>query len=145
MVTRSMAPARTFETSATNFSVDDAPAARQARSTAFRSILATETDRSSPICYQTLLTNVKQHMQAVMSTPLDDEAVAAADKEMEARANRAKELLSKRYHGLKKHQVRRVGSQEYKLVLWILSFDRLLAHTSCFRFAWLFIGRETFA
>jgi hypothetical protein len=36
----------------------------------------------------------------------DDEAVAAADKEMEARANRAKELLSQRYVGLKRQQVR---------------------------------------
>lgn len=39
------------------------------------------------------------------SHPLDDEAVAAADKEMEERANRAKELLANRYHGLKSHQV----------------------------------------
>jgi hypothetical protein len=37
----------------------------------------------------------------------DEEAVAAADKEMEARANRAKELLSQRYVGLKRQQVRR--------------------------------------
>ena len=36
----------------------------------------------------------------------DEEAVAAADKEMEARANRAKELLSQRYVGLKRQQVR---------------------------------------
>lgn len=36
---------------------------------------------------------------------LDEEAVAAADKEMEERANRAKELLSRRYHGLKQRQV----------------------------------------
>jgi hypothetical protein len=43
--------------------------------------------------------------QPAMSTPLDDDAVAAADKEMEERANRAKELLSQRYHGLRKHQV----------------------------------------
>ena len=35
----------------------------------------------------------------------DEEAVAAADKEMEERANRAKELLSKRYVGLKRQQV----------------------------------------
>jgi len=41
-----------------------------------------------------------------MSQPLDDDAVAAADKEMEMRANRAKELLSQRYKGLKSHQVR---------------------------------------
>jgi len=39
-------------------------------------------------------------------TGIDDEAVAAADKEMEERANRAKELLSQRYKGLKAHQVR---------------------------------------
>jgi len=38
--------------------------------------------------------------------PIDDAAVAAADKEMEERANRAKELLSMRYKGLKTHQVR---------------------------------------
>ena len=40
----------------------------------------------------------------------DEAAVAAADKEMEERANRAKELLSKRYHGLKRHQVCMIGS-----------------------------------
>ncbi|KAL3942342.1 MAG: hypothetical protein SGBAC_003441 [Bacillariaceae sp.] len=34
----------------------------------------------------------------------DEEAVAAADKEMEERANRAKELLSSRYVGLKRQQ-----------------------------------------
>lgn len=38
--------------------------------------------------------------------PIDDAAVAAADKEMEERANRAKELLSMRYKGLKAQQVR---------------------------------------
>jgi len=37
--------------------------------------------------------------------PIDDAAVAEADKEMEERANRAKELLSQRYRGLKAHQV----------------------------------------
>jgi tRNA A-37 threonylcarbamoyl transferase component Bud32 len=42
---------------------------------------------------------------AIMSTPLDEDAVAAADKEMEERANRAKMLLSQRYMGLKQHQV----------------------------------------
>ena len=42
-----------------------------------------------------------------MTHPMsDEEAVAAADKEMEARANRAKELLSQRYVGLKRQQVR---------------------------------------
>jgi len=35
----------------------------------------------------------------------DEEAVAAADKEMEERANRAQELLSRRYVGLKRQQV----------------------------------------
>eukprot|EP00957_Ditylum_brightwellii_P104939 7998344-Ditylum_brightwellii.AAC.1 len=34
-----------------------------------------------------------------------DEAMAAADKEMEERANRAKELLSSRYRGLRDDQV----------------------------------------
>lgn len=38
----------------------------------------------------------------------DEEAVAAADKEMEERANRAKALLSQRYVGLKRQQVRLV-------------------------------------
>jgi hypothetical protein len=41
-----------------------------------------------------------------MATHIDEDAVAAADKEMEERANRAKELLSQRYRGLKKQQVR---------------------------------------
>jgi hypothetical protein len=42
-----------------------------------------------------------------MSRPISDEeeAVAAADKEMEERANRAKALLSQRYVGLKRQQV----------------------------------------
>ena len=39
------------------------------------------------------------------SQQFSEDAVAAADKEMEERANRAKELLSRRYHGLKNHQV----------------------------------------
>jgi hypothetical protein len=39
------------------------------------------------------------------SQPIDEDAVAAADKEMEERANRAKELLSRRYVGLKTQQV----------------------------------------
>lgn len=38
------------------------------------------------------------------SNHIDDEAVAAADKEMEERANRAKELLSQRHRGLKAMQ-----------------------------------------
>lgn len=37
---------------------------------------------------------------------IDEDAVAAADKEMEERANRAKELLSQRYKGLRVQQVR---------------------------------------
>jgi hypothetical protein len=40
-----------------------------------------------------------------MSNQIDDDAVAAADKEMEERANRAKELLSQRHKGLKSMQV----------------------------------------
>mmetsp|Transcript_25038 Transcript_25038/g.53350 ORF Transcript_25038/g.53350 Transcript_25038/m.53350 type:complete len:548 (+) Transcript_25038:280-1923(+) len=39
----------------------------------------------------------------------DEEAVAAADKVMEERANRAKELLSRRYTGLKRQQEARQG------------------------------------
>mmetsp|Transcript_7241 Transcript_7241/g.17701 ORF Transcript_7241/g.17701 Transcript_7241/m.17701 type:complete len:541 (+) Transcript_7241:213-1835(+) len=39
----------------------------------------------------------------------DEEAVAAADKEMEERANRAKELLSQRYVGLKRQQEAKQG------------------------------------
>ena len=39
-----------------------------------------------------------------MATQIDED-VAAADKEMEERAKRAKELLSQRYTGLKKQQV----------------------------------------
>lgn len=39
-----------------------------------------------------------------MSNQIDDDAVAAADKEMEERANRAKELLSQRHRGLKSQQ-----------------------------------------
>lgn len=35
-----------------------------------------------------------------------DAAMAAADKEMEERANRAKQLLSQRYRGLRHDQVR---------------------------------------
>lgn len=36
----------------------------------------------------------------------DDAAMAAADKELEERANRAKAILSARYKGLRKEQVR---------------------------------------
>lgn len=39
-----------------------------------------------------------------MSNQIDEDAVAAADKEMEERANRAKELLSQRHRGLKSMQ-----------------------------------------
>ena len=39
-------------------------------------------------------------------TSQDDEAMARADKEMEERANRAKQLLSQRYRGLRNDQVR---------------------------------------
>jgi len=40
----------------------------------------------------------------------DEDAVAAADKEMEERANRAKELLSQRYKGMKTQQVSKSSS-----------------------------------
>jgi hypothetical protein len=43
----------------------------------------------------------------------DDEAMAAADKEMEERANRAKQLLSQRYKGLRSDQVRAILSLLY--------------------------------
>lgn len=46
------------------------------------------------------------HPHNTMPPTIDDEAVAAADKEMEERANRAKELLSQRYKGLRVQQVR---------------------------------------
>jgi hypothetical protein len=36
---------------------------------------------------------------------LDEDAVAAADKEMEERAQRAKELLSQRYDAIRRQQV----------------------------------------
>ena len=63
--------------------------------------------------------------------PLDGhrwEAVAAADKEMEERANRAKELLSRRYVGLKRHQVSLCLS---RLWCWIQKalFFFLMAYT----------------
>jgi hypothetical protein len=46
------------------------------------------------------------HRQMVGATQITDEdAVAAADKEMEERANRAKELLSQRHKGLRVQQV----------------------------------------
>ena len=49
----------------------------------------------------------EQRVELRMShmTNHDDEAMAAADKEMEERANRAKQLLSQRYKGLKTDQV----------------------------------------
>jgi len=54
----------------------------------------------------------------------DEEAVAAADKEMEARANRAKELLSQRYVGLKRQQVcgRRVDDETSVVVYTVGGF-----------------------
>ncbi len=52
------------------------------------------------------------------SQPIDEEAVARADKEMEERANRAKELLSQRYQGLKSQQVR--SSLENVLLAFLL-------------------------
>lgn len=40
-----------------------------------------------------------------MSQQIDEDKIALADKEMEERANRAKDLLSQRYKGLKSQQV----------------------------------------
>jgi hypothetical protein len=56
---------------------------------------------------QDTFVTVKKNYREIMSgQPITDEdAVAAADKEMEERANRAKELLSQRYVGLKRAQV----------------------------------------
>lgn len=50
------------------------------------------------------------------SHPIDDDAVARADKEMEERANRAKELLSQRYRGLKTQQVGTGASARFGFV-----------------------------
>jgi hypothetical protein len=51
--------------------------------------------------------NYQQHFWRVliMASQFSEDAVAAADKEMEERATRAKELLANRYHGLKNQQV----------------------------------------
>ena len=77
-----------------------------------------------------------QKIDSMASAHLNDEAaVAAADKEMEERANRAKELLSKRYHGLKRQQVRPrtrvslIGS----VVLLLIALDHFLLLSSFFR------------
>lgn len=57
----------------------------------------------------------QQQQQQQPSSPsgpppiLDEDAVAAADKEMEERANRAKELLSQRHKGLRVQQVSSSG------------------------------------
>lgn len=63
---------------------------------------------------------------------IDEEAVAAADKEMEERANRAKELLSQRYKGLKTQQVRSefmrvdlIPRQDSKMPIETTAFVRL--------------------
>lgn len=59
-----------------------------------------------------------RYFTTMASRPISDEdAVAAADKEMEERANRAKELLSQRYVGLKRQQVRAIILRYYNLLL----------------------------
>jgi hypothetical protein len=47
----------------------------------------------------------KKNCNTMSQVPLDDADVAAADKQMEERANRAKDLLAQRYRGLQKQQV----------------------------------------
>ena len=59
----------------------------------------------------------------------DEEAVAAADKEMEERANRAKELLSRRYVGLKRHQVSLCLSRLWCWIQKALAFFFLMVYT----------------
>jgi hypothetical protein len=54
---------------------------------------------------------------------IDDDAVAAADKEMEERANRAKELLAQRYKGLKTQQVCTTTGTGYRQFLLPDIFD----------------------
>jgi hypothetical protein len=59
----------------------------------------------------------------------DEEAVAAADKDMEERANRAKELLSQRYVGLKRQQVRILLSWLYctRSLSWLTNSNLTLS------------------
>jgi hypothetical protein len=58
------------------------------------------------------------HPQMVGATQITDEdAVAAADKEMEERANRAKELLSQRHKGLRVQQVCALSKVSFCLAL----------------------------
>jgi hypothetical protein len=47
----------------------------------------------------------QQQLHHLPHPALDDDAVAAADKEMEERAQRAKELLSQRYDAIRQQQV----------------------------------------
>jgi hypothetical protein len=75
---------------------------------------------------------------------IDEEAVAAADKEMEERANRAKDLLSQRYKGLKTQQVRSEFSIRFNSIraelkdshCMLYSFD--LTHHSVHLYCYLF-------
>ena len=65
----------------------------------------------------------------------DEEAVAAADKEMEERANRAKELLSQRYVGLKRQQVRACfGQSSTDIVTATKSIRWKMRHPDLFDF-----------
>ena len=61
--------------------------------------------RTKARVYISLIRSSTAFLQEMSQPPIDDAAVAAADKEMEERANRAKELLSSRYKGLKAQQV----------------------------------------
>lgn len=56
------------------------------------------------MCRDTVAEKLEE--MSLKMTAHDDEAMAAADKEMEERANRVKHLLSQRYQGLKNDQVR---------------------------------------
>jgi hypothetical protein len=59
----------------------------------------------SPVTLRSTTRTNHSTLKQEMSNQIDDDAVAAADKEMEERANRAKELLSQRHRGLKSMQV----------------------------------------
>lgn len=70
----------------------------------------------------------------------DEEAVAAADKEMEERANRAKELLSQRYVGLKRQQVCQSSDDDDNDGDELISFLEVQVSLLC---AHLFFGQSS--
>ena len=87
----------------------------RSRSRRQESFLTLQQRRESQLHHQLLIvesiddtdTALTQAETIMSAHPISDEdAVAAADKEMEERANRAKALLSQRYVGLKRQQVR---------------------------------------